>query len=82
MMHSLTHARDHHPPARPPSAGYPKSGLMGFCDPSPAATKALLVLYTWKVREQRGGAGAEGRAAGLGCSHGSCKMARLAAAHL
>lgn len=23
---------------------------MGFCDPSPAASKALLVLYTWKVQ--------------------------------
>ena len=40
-------------------AGYPKSGLMGFCDPSPAATKLLLVYYTFKVR-QGGRAGHSG----------------------
>lgn len=33
--------------------GYPKSGLMGFCDPSPSATKMLLVYYTFKGRPYR-----------------------------
>lgn len=32
------------------AAGYPKSGLMGFCDPAPGAPKALLVYFTFKVR--------------------------------
>lgn len=44
----LTAARPPFPPICFP--GYPKSGLMGFCDPSPAASKVLLVFYTFKVR--------------------------------
>ncbi|KAL4442759.1 hypothetical protein ABPG77_006753 [Micractinium sp. CCAP 211/92] len=33
--------------------GYPKSGLMGFCDPAPGAAKALLVYFTFKGRPYR-----------------------------
>lgn len=31
------------------TAGYPKSGLMGFCDPAPGTDKDLFVLYSIKV---------------------------------
>lgn len=30
-----------------------KSGLMGFCDPSPGQSKRLLIWYTWKGRPYR-----------------------------
>lgn len=33
--------------------GYPKSGLMGFCDPAPGSHKMLLVCFTFKGRPYR-----------------------------
>lgn len=40
-------------PPLPRMAGYPKSGLMGFCDPAPGSHKMLLVYFTFKVRCRR-----------------------------
>eukprot|EP00887_Chlorella_sp_A99_P006975 scaffold2.g6975.t1 len=33
--------------------GYPKSGLMGFCDPAPTQPKLLLIYFTFKGRPYR-----------------------------
>jgi hypothetical protein len=44
---------------------------MGFCDPSPAATKLLLVYYTFKVSQ--GGRAQHGRPAGPPCCLG-CRL--------